>query len=399
MHTQRALTMDQWKVLAWNDFWNRYKSEVWFEGWKGRRLLQTRWRRVPDSGGLHGSWKWKNDSRKCTVLVLWYCVATTFWSPHTLTRRLKQLDPPAVSGVHRVHPCWRPKGRPDSSDVSPLPTPPHPQVWNLRGVIWLHLSISVSAPLFILPKCCCSFCLFLNCFCVERRSAQRSSASWEGEKGPSSIRPTLELFQAQRWENSWETGWSAYGPSRAQEDKKNFKKWRTRFLLCRLLASGSSQDRHKTTDSSAILSRLLAVDYLHCIYAGSLFQSLGGRLAAYFVLTPWILKSSRPSCSCRRHLTALFPLASTCDLLPVQRKKTVWQGAEVYKLPSLTPTIGKYPCFGVILKLYIHTPRRRSVMWPFFPQCVVLPCLEGDRSFMWPQSKSVDHLMIYVLYA
>ena len=29
---------------------------------------------------------------------------------------------------------------------------------------------------------------------------------WEDEKGPSSIRPTLEL--GQHWENSWETGWS-----------------------------------------------------------------------------------------------------------------------------------------------------------------------------------------------
>ena len=38
---------------------------------------------------------------------------------------------------------------------------------------------------------------------------------WEDEKGPSSISPTLELFQGQHWGNSWETGWSAYGPSRA----------------------------------------------------------------------------------------------------------------------------------------------------------------------------------------
>ena len=38
---------------------------------------------------------------------------------------------------------------------------------------------------------------------------------WEDEKGPSSIRPTLELFQRQHWGNSWETGRSAYGLSLA----------------------------------------------------------------------------------------------------------------------------------------------------------------------------------------
>ena len=50
-----------------------------------------------------------------------------------------------------------------------------------------------------------------------RIEAQKEEAlndlPWEEEKGPSSIRPTLELFQGPQWENSWETGWSAYGPS------------------------------------------------------------------------------------------------------------------------------------------------------------------------------------------
>ena len=34
---------------------------------------------------------------------------------------------------------------------------------------------------------------------------------WKDERGPSSIRRTLELFQRQRCGNLWETGWSAYG--------------------------------------------------------------------------------------------------------------------------------------------------------------------------------------------
>ena len=35
------------------------------------------------------------------------------------------------------------------------------------------------------------------------------------ERGPSSIRRTLEPFQRQRWGNFWEMGWSAYGLFRA----------------------------------------------------------------------------------------------------------------------------------------------------------------------------------------
>ena len=49
----------------------------------------------------------------------------------------------------------------------------------------------------------------------KERSAQRSSLSERTEKGPSRIRPTLQVFQRQHWGNSSETGWSAYGPSRA----------------------------------------------------------------------------------------------------------------------------------------------------------------------------------------
>ena len=33
-------------------FLKQVSSEVWFEGWKGRILSQTRWKQVPDSGGL-----------------------------------------------------------------------------------------------------------------------------------------------------------------------------------------------------------------------------------------------------------------------------------------------------------------------------------------------------------
>ena len=44
-----------------------------------------------------------------------------------------------------------------------------------------------------------------------RREAQKEEAiidlPWEDEKGPSSIRPTLELFQGQHWGNSWLRDW------------------------------------------------------------------------------------------------------------------------------------------------------------------------------------------------
>ena len=41
---------------------------------------------------------------------------------------------------------------------------------------------------------------------------------WKDERGPSSIRRTLELFQRQRWGNFWETGWSASGLFRAHRN-------------------------------------------------------------------------------------------------------------------------------------------------------------------------------------
>ena len=52
-----------------------------------------------------------------------------------------------------------------------------------------------------------------------RREALKEEAlddlPWKDERGPSSVRRTLELFQRQLWENFWETGWSAYGLFRA----------------------------------------------------------------------------------------------------------------------------------------------------------------------------------------
>ena len=47
---------------------------------------------------------------------------------------------------------------------------------------------------------------------LEERSVERGSAqqSWKDVKGPSSIRPTLELSQRQHWVNFWEMGWNAY---------------------------------------------------------------------------------------------------------------------------------------------------------------------------------------------
>ena len=38
---------------------------------------------------------------------------------------------------------------------------------------------------------------------------------WKDERGPSSIRRTMEPFQRRHWGNFWETGWSAYGLFRA----------------------------------------------------------------------------------------------------------------------------------------------------------------------------------------
>ena len=43
----------------------------------------------------------------------------------------------------------------------------------------------------------------------------RDDLRWQDERGPASVRRTLELFQRQRWGNFRETGWSAYGLFRA----------------------------------------------------------------------------------------------------------------------------------------------------------------------------------------
>ena len=52
-----------------------------------------------------------------------------------------------------------------------------------------------------------------------RREAWKKEAlhrlPWKDERGPSSIRRTLEPFQRQLWGNFWETVWSAYGLYRA----------------------------------------------------------------------------------------------------------------------------------------------------------------------------------------
>ena len=46
---------------------------------------------------------------------------------------------------------------------------------------------------------------------------RRGSAwwSWKVKKGPPSLQQTLELFQKQHWENSWEMEWSTCGLFRA----------------------------------------------------------------------------------------------------------------------------------------------------------------------------------------
>ena len=49
-------------------------------------------------------------------------------------------------------------GRAVLMSLPPPPPPPHLPVWNLRAVIWFHLS--VAAPLFFCQSCC-SFCLLL----------------------------------------------------------------------------------------------------------------------------------------------------------------------------------------------------------------------------------------------
>ena len=52
-----------------------------------------------------------------------------------------------------------------------------------------------------------------------RREAWKEEAlddlPWQDERGPSSVRWTLESFQRQRWGHFWETAWSGYGRFRA----------------------------------------------------------------------------------------------------------------------------------------------------------------------------------------
>ena len=64
---------------------------------------------------------------------------------------------------------------------------------------------------------------------VERGSAWRSSSKGR-ERGPSSVRRTLELFLRQRWGTFWETGWSAYVLFRAQRYHLELK-WNA-ILFC-----------------------------------------------------------------------------------------------------------------------------------------------------------------------
>ena len=60
---------------------------------------------------------------------------------------------------------------------------------------------------------------------------------WKGERGPSSIRPTLELFQRQRRGNISETGLSTYGLIRAhkshQPELNTYVDWHTGTCACK----------------------------------------------------------------------------------------------------------------------------------------------------------------------
>ena len=62
-----------------------------------------------------------------------------------------------------------------------------------------------------------------------RREAWKEEAvgdlPWKDERGPSSVRRTLEQFQPQRWGNAWDTGWSAYGLFRAHRYHLELKWW------------------------------------------------------------------------------------------------------------------------------------------------------------------------------
>ena len=61
---------------------------------------------------------------------------------------------------------------------------------------------------------CLGFCLWVL-FAFQRILTRKEEAlddlPWKEDRGPSSIRRTLEPFQRRHWGNFWETGWSAYG--------------------------------------------------------------------------------------------------------------------------------------------------------------------------------------------
>ena len=71
---------------------------------------------------------------------------------------------------------------------------------------------------------------------------------WKDERGPSSIRRTLELFQRQRWGNFRETRWSAYGLFRAHRYHLELN-WNTN--LTDTLFSFNTRDEHGVPEKSS----------------------------------------------------------------------------------------------------------------------------------------------------
>ena len=66
-----------------------------------------------------------------------------------------------------------------------------------------------------------------------RREARKEEAlndlPWKDERGPSSVRRTLEPFQRRHWGKFWETGWGAYGLFRAHRYHLELN-WTSLFL-------------------------------------------------------------------------------------------------------------------------------------------------------------------------
>ena len=52
------------------------------------------------------------------------------------------------------------------------------------------------------------------------------------EKEPSSVRLTLELFQRQRWQNFWETGWRVKADFSERVYTQSWTEWSWRRSLC-----------------------------------------------------------------------------------------------------------------------------------------------------------------------